>query len=58
MKNKAKNEMTLGDLMAATRQVWGADQAAIMLRFAINSRLVVVRQNPHLLISSTKVISI
>jgi hypothetical protein len=58
MKNKLKNEITLGDLTIATRQVWGADQAAVMLRFAIHSRLVVVREHPQVLISSTKVRSV
>jgi hypothetical protein len=54
MKNKLKNELTLGDLMAATYQVWGTDQAARMLRFALNSRLVVVRNQPPLAITSSK----
>ena len=54
MKNKQKNEMTFGDLVAATYQVWGADLASKMLQFAIASRLVVVRAQPHVLISSAK----
>jgi hypothetical protein len=54
MKHKQKNELTLGDLITATYQVWGADQAAKMLRFAISSRLAVLREQPPLTISSPK----
>jgi hypothetical protein len=54
MKNKQKIEFTLGDLITATYQVWGEDQAEKMVRFAIASRLAVLREQPHLLISSTK----
>lgn len=54
MKNKQKNDLTLGDLIIATYQVWGAGLAASMVRFALTSRLVVVRELPHLSISSAK----
>jgi hypothetical protein len=54
MKNKLRNELSLGDLIIATNQVWGPELAAKMLRFAINSRLVVVRAQPNLLISSAR----
>jgi hypothetical protein len=54
MKNKHKNELTLGDLITATYQVWGAGQAEKMVRFAIASRLVVLREQPPLMISSAK----
>lgn len=58
MKNKKKNEFTLGDLITATYQVWGAGHAAKMFRFALTSRLVVVREQAHLLLSSAKVRSV
>jgi hypothetical protein len=54
MKNKLKNELTLAELITATYQVWGAGLAEKMVRFAITSHLVVVRELPHLLISSAK----
>ncbi len=44
--------------MSATHRVWGADQAALMLRFAIHSRLVVVREPSHLSSSCTKARSV
>jgi hypothetical protein len=54
MKNKYKIDLTLGDLIAATYQVWGAGLAEKMVRFAITSRLVVLREQPHALLPSTK----
>ncbi|HEV7923862.1 MAG TPA: hypothetical protein VGR14_00795 [Verrucomicrobiae bacterium] len=54
MKNKNKNELTLGDLITATYQVWGASLAEKMVRFALTSRLVLVREKPQLLVSFAK----
>ncbi len=54
MRNKQKNELTLGDLITATYQVWGANLAEKMVRFALTSRLVVVRQKPQLTIPFAK----
>jgi hypothetical protein len=52
MKIKKKMKMTLGGLITAAYQVWGAGQGEKMVRWAINSRLVIFREQPHLLISS------
>jgi hypothetical protein len=52
MKNKQKKDLTFGDFIVAAYQVWGADQAERMVRSAINSRLVVFRDQPHVWISS------
>jgi len=54
MKIKKKIEMTLGGLITAAYQVWGAGQGEKMVRWAINSRLVTCREQPHFLISSAK----
>jgi hypothetical protein len=54
MKIKRKKELTLGDLIAAAFQIWGADQAEKMVRFACKTRLVVFREHAHLFISSAK----
>jgi|GEM_PF-2236042 hypothetical protein len=54
MKNKNKNELTLGDLITATYQVWGANLAEKMVRFALISRLVVVREKPQSMIFFAK----
>jgi hypothetical protein len=54
MKIEWKKELTLGDLIAAAFQIWGAGQAEKMVRLAIKTRLVVLRAQPHLLISSAK----
>jgi hypothetical protein len=54
MENKQRKEMTLGDLITAANQVWGSGHAKQMVRLAINSRWVVVRDPPHSLISATK----
>ena len=54
MKVKHKNELTFGELISAAYQVWGAAQAVKMVRLAINTRLVVFRDHPHLLISAAK----
>jgi hypothetical protein len=54
MKNKQKRELTLGDLITATYQVWGASLAEQMVRFAITSRLVVVRAKPQLMVAFAK----
>jgi hypothetical protein len=54
MKIKQKMNLTLGELITAAYQVWGAGQAEKMVRLAINARLVVFRDHPHLLISTAK----
>jgi len=46
--------MTLGDLITAANQVWGSGHAKQMVRLAINSRWVAVRDPSHFLISATK----
>jgi hypothetical protein len=54
METKHKKGLTLGDLITAAYQVWGAAQAEKMIQWAINTRLVVLRKHPHLSISSAK----
>jgi hypothetical protein len=54
MKMKHKNELTFGNLIKASYQVWGPKQAEKMVRWAINSRLMIFRDHPYLLISSAK----
>jgi hypothetical protein len=54
METKHKKGLTLGDLITAAYQVWGAAQAEKMVQWAIHSRLVVLQKHPHLLISSAK----
>jgi hypothetical protein len=54
MKIKQQMELTFGDLIAAAYPVWGATHAEKMVRLAINTRLVVFREQPHSLISSGK----
>ena len=55
MEIKYKKGLTLGDLITAAYQVWGAVQAEKMVRWAINTRLIVLRDQPRLAISSAKV---
>jgi hypothetical protein len=52
MKIKQKMELSFGDLIKAAYQVWGSGRAEKMLRLAINTRLVIFREDPHFLISS------
>jgi hypothetical protein len=54
MKLKQKMEFTLGDLIAAAYQVWGAGWAEKMVQSAVNARLAVFRVQPFILISSAK----
>jgi hypothetical protein len=54
MEIKYKKGLTLGDLIVAAYQVWGAARAEKMLRWAINTRFVVLQAHPHLLISAAK----
>jgi hypothetical protein len=54
MKIKQKMELPFGDLITAAYRVWGSEQAAKMVRLAINARQVVFRDHPHLLISTAK----
>jgi len=54
MKNRQQVELTFGGLIAAAYQVWGAAYAEKMVRLAINTRLVVFREQPHSVISSGK----
>jgi hypothetical protein len=54
MKIKQKMELPFSDLTTAAYQVWGSEETAKMARLAINARLVVFRDHPHLLISSAK----
>jgi len=46
--------MTLGDLIAAAIQVWGSGHAKQMVRLAINSHWVVVRDPSRLFTSAAK----
>lgn len=55
MEIKKKKGLTLGDLIAAAYQVWGAVQAEKMVRWAINTHFVVLREHGPLLIPSVKV---
>jgi hypothetical protein len=52
MKNKQKKYFTLGDFIVAAYQVWGADEAERMVRSAINSHLLVFRDQTHVWIAS------
>jgi hypothetical protein len=54
MEIKYKKGLTLGDLIVAAYQVWGAAQAEKMVRWAIHVRLIVPHPHPQLLISSTR----
>ncbi len=54
MKVEQEKELTLGDLITAACQIWGAPQAEKMVRLAIKVGLVVFRERPHFLISSAK----
>jgi len=54
MEIKYKKVLTLGDLIVAAYQVWGAERAVKMVRWAINNRVVVMQEHPQLLISSAK----
>jgi hypothetical protein len=54
METKHKKGLTLGDLITAAYQVWGATQAGKMVQWALNTRLVVLQKHPHLLLSSAK----
>jgi len=54
MKIKQKMDLTFGDLIKAAYQVWGSGRAEKMLRLAINTRLVIFREDPHFLMSSAK----
>jgi hypothetical protein len=52
MKIKLKKQMTLGELVAAVFQVWGAAQAGKMLRLAIKTHMVVLREPARFLVSA------
>jgi hypothetical protein len=54
MEKKHRKEMTLKDLIAAAIQVWGSGHAKQMVRLAINSHWVVVRDHSHLFKSAAK----
>ena len=54
METKHKKGLTLGDLITAAYQVWGAGQAEKMVRWALETRLVVRRKHPHWLASSAR----
>jgi hypothetical protein len=54
MKIERKKQLTLGDLIVAAFQIWGAGQAVKMVRLAIKTRQVVFRERAHFLISSAK----
>jgi len=54
MKIKRKAVLTLGDVVEAAYQVWGDDLAAKMVRLAIKTRLIVLREHPQFLISFLK----
>jgi len=54
MKIKQKAELTFGDFVAGAYQAWGAGQAANMVWLMTKARLVVMRELPPFLISTTK----
>ena len=54
MEIKHKKGLTLGDLITAAYQVWGAVQAEKMVQWAINTRLVVLQAHPLLLVPRAK----
>ncbi|HUD46288.1 MAG TPA: hypothetical protein VMR33_05640 [Candidatus Baltobacteraceae bacterium] len=54
MKIERKHDLTLGELIAAAFQVWGAGQAEKMVRFAIKTRQVVFNKPAQFLASSQK----
>jgi hypothetical protein len=43
MKTKPKRELTLGDLISASYELWGTGKAERMVRLAIFARLVRIR---------------
>jgi hypothetical protein len=54
MKIKRKMELTLGDLIVAAFQIWGAGQAEKMVRLAIKTHRVVFRERAHFLVSAAR----
>ncbi len=54
MKIQQEKELTLGESLTAAYQLWQAGQNEQMARLAIDTRLVVFREQPQILISSTK----
>jgi hypothetical protein len=54
MKIKQKKDLTLGELVAAACQAWGARRAEKMVRWAALARLVVFREPARAFASSAK----
>jgi len=54
MKIKQKIELTLGGLIAAAYQAWGAGLAEKIVRLMTKARLAVFREPPFFLISYAK----
>jgi hypothetical protein len=54
MEVKQNKELAYSESIVAAYQLWQTGQSEKMVRLAINARLVVFREQPHLLISSTK----
>jgi hypothetical protein len=54
MEIKFRKGLTLGDLITAAYQVWGAGQAEKMVQWALYTRQVVAQVNPRLMILSVK----
>jgi hypothetical protein len=52
MKNKRKNYLTFGELVAAAYRAWGEARAKEMLQLAVKARLVVFQGNEQFLIST------
>jgi hypothetical protein len=52
MKIQQEKKLTLNESLAAAYELWEAGQDEKMVRLAINARLVVFREPPHILISS------
>lgn len=54
MRIQQKKGLTFGDFIVAVYQVWGKGLAEKIVQSALNARLLVFRDQAHVLISSAK----